>query len=248
MSEGDTSSIDANKEQIRTAFEPDVNTHLSDDVDKIQPDLVTQYICNVGFGGTVAGTKESPGTLKAASDPRIIAFDVVQKFPLDDCNESSENIFICCKPTDKNTNIKNYKRNEGHPTEQSPSPGSLDAVLSCWETGPQFSYYGCNLGAFDPTPWQRGSLTIPDREHDLIVQQQCYAPRIHNKVLTPDPLNIPQVQMREEDLEKVIEVSDGDNGRITTVFHNQFWRICMRTENVRVEARGKQRRRGDEMR
>ncbi|KAJ3906094.1 hypothetical protein F5879DRAFT_920966 [Lentinula edodes] len=125
----------------------------------------------------------------------------------EECNESSENIFICCKPTDKNTNIKNYKWNqEGHPTQQSPSPGSLDAVLSCWETGPQFSYYGCNLGAFDPTPCQRGSLTIPDREHDLIVHQQCYAPRIHNKVLTPDPLNIPQVQMREaEDLEKVTD-------------------------------------------
>ncbi|KAJ3885931.1 hypothetical protein GG344DRAFT_70099 [Lentinula edodes] len=208
----------------------------------VQHNAVTQYICNVGFGsagksdkqgdyptpqGPVARTKESLGTLKPTSDVQTI-FDMIRRFPLDDCNESSEDGSIRWETTDKNTKTEYYKQNEeGHSNQQPPSPRSSDAVLSCWETCPQFSYHECNLGTFGPAPCQRGSSTIPDREHDLIVHQQCYAPRMNHKVLTPDPLNIPQVQMREvEDLEK-----------------NQFLRICMRMENVQVppvEAQGKQ--------
>ncbi|KAJ3861817.1 hypothetical protein EV359DRAFT_66146 [Lentinula novae-zelandiae] len=193
----------------------------------VQHDAVMQYICNVGFGGTgksnkqedyptpqgpVARTKESLGTLKPRSDVQTI-FDMIRRFPLDDCDESSEDGFIHWETIDKNTNTEYYMQSQGgYPTQQPPSPGSLDAVLSCWETCPHFSYHGCNLGTFGPIPCQRGSSTIPDREHDLIVHQQCYAspienscyaPRMNHKVLTPDPLNIPQVQMREvEDLEK----------------------------------------------
>ncbi|KAJ3927363.1 MAG: hypothetical protein NXY57DRAFT_978470 [Lentinula lateritia] len=195
-------------------------------------DAVTLYICNVGFGGAGKGdrwghyhtprgpaarTKESPGTLKAASDVRTTAFDVVQKFPLD-CNKSSEDVFIRGKTTDKKTTNENYTKGQVGCHPQSPSPSSRDAPLSCWETGPHFSYHGCNLGVFSPTPCQRGSLSIPDREHDPIVhhhvgqcyarriQNNCWAPRMHNKVLTPDPLVTPQVQMREvEDLEKVTD-------------------------------------------
>ncbi|KAJ3811485.1 hypothetical protein F5876DRAFT_75788 [Lentinula aff. lateritia] len=163
----------------------------------------------------VARTKDSPGTLKAASDVRTIAFDIVQKCSLDDYNESSEYSFIRCKTTDKNTISEDYTQGqEGH-HPQSPSPSSGDAVLSCWETGAQFSYHGCDLGVFGPTPCQRGFLTIPDREHDPIVhhfgqriQNHCYAPLIRNKVLTPDPLDIPQIQLRGvEDLEEVTDRS-----------------------------------------
>ncbi|KAJ4498247.1 hypothetical protein C8R41DRAFT_901199, partial [Lentinula lateritia] len=192
----------------------------------VQHDAVMQYICNVGFGGTgksdkqedyptpqgpVARTKESLGTLKPRLDVQTI-FDMIRRFPLDDCDESSEDGFIRSKTTDKNMTNENYTKGQESQYPQSPSPSSGDAVLSCWETGPQFSHHGCDLEVFGPTPCQRGSSTIPDREHDLIVHQQCYAspienscyaPRMNHKVLTPDPLNIPQVQMREvEDLEK----------------------------------------------
>ncbi|KAJ3803457.1 hypothetical protein F5876DRAFT_71406, partial [Lentinula aff. lateritia] len=123
----------------------------------VQLDAVTLYICNVGFGGAGKGdrwghyhtprgpaarTKESPGTLKAASDVRTTAFDVVQKFPLNNFNESSEDVFIRGKTTDKITKNEDYTQGqEGH-HPQSPSPSSGDAVLSCWETGSQFSYHG----------------------------------------------------------------------------------------------------------
>ncbi|KAJ3885965.1 hypothetical protein GG344DRAFT_82163 [Lentinula edodes] len=191
----------------------------------VQLDAVTRYICNVGFGGTGKGdrrghyptprgpvtrTKESPGTLKAASD-------MAWKFQLDD--RDCEDVFIRSKTTDKKINNENYtKGQEGH-HPQFPSLSSGDAVLSCWETGPQFSYHRCDVRAFSPTPYQGGSLTIPDREHDAVVRQHdfgqgyaaqriqnsCYAPRVCNKVLTPDLLDIPQVQVREvEDLEKVM--------------------------------------------
>ncbi|KAJ3861045.1 hypothetical protein EV359DRAFT_84712 [Lentinula novae-zelandiae] len=187
----------------------------------VQLDAVTRYICNVGFGGAGKGdrwgryptphgpvvrTKKSPGTWKAASN-------MARKFQLDDCD--CEDIFICRNSTNKNITNENYTKGQESQYPQSPSPSSGDAVLSCWETGPQFSHHGCDLEVFGPTPYHRGSSTIPDREHDLIVHQQCYpspiqnscyAPRMHNKVLTPDPSNIPQVRMREvEDLEKVTD-------------------------------------------
>ncbi|KAH7875287.1 uncharacterized protein C8R40DRAFT_1069728 [Lentinula edodes] len=190
----------------------------------VQLDAVTRYICNVGFGGagkgdrhghyptphgTVARTKESPGTFNAASN-------MARKFQLDDGD--CKDIFIRCKTTDKNITNENYTKGQESQYPQSPSPSSGDVVLSCWETGPQFSYHGRNLGAFSPIPCQRGSSTIPDRENDPVVRQHvgqcytrqiqnsCYAPRMHNKVLTLDPLNVPQVQMRKvEDLEKVTD-------------------------------------------
>ncbi|KAJ3858467.1 hypothetical protein EV359DRAFT_68993, partial [Lentinula novae-zelandiae] len=98
-----------------------------------------------------------------------------------------------------------------HP--QSPIPSSGDTVLSCWETGSQFSYHGSDLGAFGPTPYQRGSLTIPDHEHDAFVRQhdfeQCYvAQRIGNSCYAP------RVEVREvEDVEKVMV----RNGLVTGV-------------------------------
>ncbi|KAJ3877740.1 hypothetical protein F5051DRAFT_452829 [Lentinula edodes] len=190
----------------------------------VQLDAVTQYICNVGFGGTGKGdrrghyptpggpvtrTKESPGTFNAASN-------MARKLQLDDCD--CKDVFIHSKTTDKNIVNENYTKGQESQYPQSPSPSSGDVVLSCWETGPQFSYHGRNLGAFGPIPCQRGSSTIPDRENDPVVHQHvgrcynlriqnsCYAPRIHNKVLTPDPLNVPQVQMgKVEDLEKVTD-------------------------------------------
>ncbi|KAJ3858181.1 hypothetical protein EV359DRAFT_88128 [Lentinula novae-zelandiae] len=190
---------------------------LQDNFENVRHDAVAQRL--VGFAdtdkggewehyptprGLVARTKESPSTLEAALDVRTIALDVVRKFPLNDCDEFFEDIFIHSKTMDKNIHNEDYMQApEGH----HPSPSSGDAVLSCWKTGPQFSYHGCDLRVFSPIPCQRGSLTIPNRKHDPIVHQhvwQCYAPRINSKVLMPDPLNIPQVQIEEvEDLEKV---------------------------------------------
>ncbi|KAJ3877738.1 hypothetical protein F5051DRAFT_490649 [Lentinula edodes] len=191
----------------------------------VQLDAVTQYICNVGFGGTGKGdrrghyptprgpvtrTKESPGTFNAASN-------MAWKFQLDECN--CKDVFIHSKTTDKKTINVNYTKGQEDHHPQSPTPGSGVTVLSCWETGSQFSYHRCDVRAFSPTPYQGGSLTIPDREHDAVVRQHdfgqcyaaqrirssCYAPRVRNKVLTPDLLDIPQVQAREvEDLEKVM--------------------------------------------
>ncbi|KAJ3928937.1 MAG: hypothetical protein NXY57DRAFT_1063508 [Lentinula lateritia] len=190
----------------------------------VQLDAVTRYICNVGFGGAgkgdrrghyptphgpVARTKESPGTLKAASN-------MAWKFQLDD--RDCEDVFIRSNSTDKNIRNENYTKGQEGQHPQSLSPSSGDTVLSCWEPGPQFSYHGCDLEVFGPTPYHRGSSTIPDRENDPVVHQHvgrcytrriqnsCYAPRMHNKVLTPDPLNVTQVQMRKvEDLEKVTD-------------------------------------------
>ncbi|KAJ4500482.1 hypothetical protein C8R41DRAFT_863081 [Lentinula lateritia] len=188
---------------------------LQDNYEDVRHDAVTQcLVADTGKDqewehyptprGPVARTKDSSSTSKAALDVRTVAFDVVRKFPINDCDKSSEDSFICCKTTDKNRNTEDYMQApEGH----HPSPSSGDTVLSCWKTGRQVSYHGCDLRVFSPIPCQRGSLTIPNRKHDPIVHQhvwQCYAPRLHSKVLMPDPLNIPQVQMKEvEDLEKV---------------------------------------------
>ncbi|KAJ3847636.1 hypothetical protein EV368DRAFT_68943 [Lentinula lateritia] len=162
---------------------------LDPEFKNVQIDAVVRYICNVGF----------------------------PNFQLDD--EACEDIFIRSETTDKNITNENYTKGRAGHHPQSPSPSSGDTHLSCWETGPQSSYHGCNLRAFSPIPCQsqRGSTMIPDREHDAVVRQRfgqfcaqriqnnCFAPRIYNKVLTPDPLDIPQVRMREvEDLEKVM--------------------------------------------
>ncbi|KAH7875286.1 uncharacterized protein C8R40DRAFT_1265375 [Lentinula edodes] len=114
----------------------------------VQLDAVTRYICNVGFGGagkgdrhghyptphgTVARTKESPGTFNAASN-------MARKFQLDDGD--CKDIFIRCKTTDKNVINVNYTKGQEDHHPQSPYPSSGDAVLSFWETGPRFSYHG----------------------------------------------------------------------------------------------------------
>ncbi|KAJ3814119.1 hypothetical protein F5876DRAFT_62553 [Lentinula aff. lateritia] len=149
----------------------------------------------------------------------LTSFDLIASTPPPTVllNESSEHVFIRAKTPDKNIKNQNYTKGQEGRHPLSPSPGSGDAVLSCWETGSQFSYHGCDLGAFGPIPCQsqRRSTMIPDREHDAVVRQRfgqfcaqriqnnCFAPRMHNKVLMPDPLVTPQVQMREvEDLEK----------------------------------------------
>ncbi|KAJ4500479.1 hypothetical protein C8R41DRAFT_425257 [Lentinula lateritia] len=83
---------------------------LQDNFENVRHDAVAQRL--VGFAdtdkggewehyptprGLVARTKESPSTLEAALDVRTIAFDVVRKFPLNDCDEFSEDIFIHSK-------------------------------------------------------------------------------------------------------------------------------------------------------
>ncbi|KAJ3861044.1 hypothetical protein EV359DRAFT_66807 [Lentinula novae-zelandiae] len=161
----------------------------------VQLDAVTRYICNVGF----------------------------PNFQLDDPDQSSEDVFVRCETMDKNRINKNYMKGQEDHHPQSPTPSSGDAVLSCWETGSQFSYHRCDMGAFSPTPYQGDSLTIPDREHDAVVRQHdfgqgyaaqrirnsCYALRMRNKVLMPDLLDIPHVKVREvEDVEKDM-VRDG---------------------------------------
>ncbi|KAJ3877751.1 hypothetical protein F5051DRAFT_428735 [Lentinula edodes] len=160
---------------------------------EIHLDTVGRYICNVGF----------------------------PTFQLDDPDQSSEDVFIRCETMDKKRINVNYTKGQEDHHPQSPYPSSGDTVLSCWEAGSQFSYHGCNLEAFGPISCQRcqrGSLTIPDREQDAVVRQHvgqcyaaqrirnsCYAPRVGNKVLTPDLLDIPQVKVKEvEDLEKVM--------------------------------------------
>ncbi|KAJ4468937.1 hypothetical protein C8R41DRAFT_984589 [Lentinula lateritia] len=160
----------------------------------VQLDAVTRYICNVGFGGAgkgdrrghyptphgpVARTKESPGTLKAASN-------MAWKFQLDD--RDCEDVFIRSNSTDKNIRNENYTKGQEGQHPQSLSPSSGDTVLSCWEPGPQFSYHGCDLEVFGPTPYHRGSSTIPDRENDPVVHQhvgRCYTRRIQNSCYAP---------------------------------------------------------------
>ncbi|KAJ3891088.1 hypothetical protein GG344DRAFT_77291 [Lentinula edodes] len=154
---------------------------------EVHLDTVGRYICNVGF----------------------------PTFQLDDPDQSSEDVFIRCETTDKNIIKVNYTKGQEDHHPQSPYPSSGDTVLSCWEAGSQFSYHGCNLEAFSPISCQRcqrGSLTIPDREQDAVVRQHvgqcyaaqpirnsCYAPRVGNKVLTPDLLDIPQVKEYQQD-------------------------------------------------
>ncbi|KAJ3934913.1 MAG: hypothetical protein NXY57DRAFT_1036504 [Lentinula lateritia] len=150
-------------------------------IEELHLDAVVRYICNVGF----------------------------PTFQPDDPDQSSEDVFIRCKTTDKNKINENYTKGQEDHHPQSPTPGSGDAVLSCWETGSQFSHHGCDLGAFGSTPYQGGSLTIPNHEHDPIVHQhdfgQCYtAQRIRNSCYAP------RVKVREvEDLEKVMDVDEG---------------------------------------
>ncbi|KAJ3928935.1 MAG: hypothetical protein NXY57DRAFT_1063507 [Lentinula lateritia] len=148
----------------------------------VQLDAVTRYFCNVGF----------------------------PNFQLDDPDESSEDVFVRCVTTDKNTKNKNYTQGQEDHHPQSPTPSSGDAILSCWESGSQFSYHGCDLEEFGPIPCQRcqrGSLTIPN-------------------LLMPDLLDIPNVKVREvEDVEKDM-VRDG---LVTGVPAGSFLGIWMRT-------------------
>ncbi|KAJ3859417.1 hypothetical protein EV359DRAFT_86430 [Lentinula novae-zelandiae] len=105
----------ANQQVLRRKFED------------VQLDAVTLYICNVGFGGAGKGDrwghyhtlrgpaarpKESPGNLKAASDVRTTTFDVVRKFPLNNFNKSSKDVFIRGKTTDKNITNENYTKGQ----------------------------------------------------------------------------------------------------------------------------------------
>ncbi|KAJ3850197.1 hypothetical protein EV368DRAFT_66814 [Lentinula lateritia] len=136
---------------------------------------------------------------------------MARNFQLDDPDESSKDVFIRCNSTDKNVKNEDYMKGQESHHPQSPTPSSGDAVLSCWETGSQFSYHRCDLEVFGPISCQRcqrGSLTVPNREHDPVVRQHdfgqcyaaqrirnsCYAPRVGNKILMPDLLDIPQVK------------------------------------------------------
>ncbi|KAJ3906741.1 hypothetical protein F5879DRAFT_944807, partial [Lentinula edodes] len=89
---------------------------LQDNYEDVRHDAVTQ--CLVADTGKeqewehcptprspVARTKDSSSTSKAALDVRIIAFDVARKFPIDDCDKSCEDSFICCETTVSITNI-----------------------------------------------------------------------------------------------------------------------------------------------
>ncbi|KAF8829018.1 hypothetical protein HHX47_DHR3000431 [Lentinula edodes] len=156
------------------------------------------------FNNLVARMRESPGTLNVASDLQTIACDMA-RFALDECDESFENVFVHCETMDKNKIIEYYKQGqEGHP-QQYLYP---DVALSCWGTGPQFSYHACDPSTVGLTHFQGGSLAIPHREHDPIVHQRSrqhhaswFVNDIPSKVLTPERPNSPQVRFRKvEDL------------------------------------------------
>ncbi|KAJ3857485.1 hypothetical protein EV368DRAFT_60833 [Lentinula lateritia] len=104
---------------------------------------------------------ESPVTSKAASDLGTVARDVAM-FALDHDSRSLEHVFVRCDTTDENKhNVYYMNGQEGHPAPQSPSPGCRDVVLSCWKTGPQFSFHGFNLQAVDSIWCEGGSSMIP---------------------------------------------------------------------------------------
>ncbi|KAJ4477756.1 hypothetical protein C8J55DRAFT_489746 [Lentinula edodes] len=190
-------------------------------------DAVARFICDIEYADTdregrlgwekhptshdLIAETESPVTSKAESDLRTVARDVAM-FALDGSDESSEKVFVCCETMDKNINKEYYMQcQEGHPTPQSPSPGCWDDVLSCWKTGPQFSFHAFNLQAVNSAWCEGGSSMIPLREHDPIVHQCVLwtnAPwiigEIPSEILAPKPINSTQVRMKEvEDLEKV---------------------------------------------
>ncbi|KAH7874535.1 uncharacterized protein C8R40DRAFT_1069921 [Lentinula edodes] len=148
------------------------------------------------FNNLVARMRESPGTLNAASDLQTIACDMA-RFALDECDESFENVFVHCETMDKNTTIKYYMQGQGGHPQQYLYP---DIALSCWGTGTEFSYHMCDRSTVDLAHFQCGSLAIPHRKHDPIVNQrsrQHYASwtvnDIPNKVSTPERTDSPQV-------------------------------------------------------
>ncbi|KAJ4468925.1 hypothetical protein C8R41DRAFT_925294 [Lentinula lateritia] len=156
------------------------------------------------FNGLVARMRESLDTLKAASDLQTIACDMA-RFALDECDESFENVFVHCETMDKNTTIKYYMQGQGGHPQQYLYP---DIALSCWGTGTEFSYHMCNRSTVDLAHFQGGSLAIPHRKHDPIVNQrsrQQYASWVVNdipsRVSTPEWTDSPQVRFRKlEDL------------------------------------------------
>ncbi|KAJ3886051.1 hypothetical protein GG344DRAFT_82078 [Lentinula edodes] len=148
------------------------------------------------FNNLVARMRESPGTSNTASDLQTIACDMA-RFALDECDESFENVFVHCETMDKNKTSEYYTQGQEEHLQQYLY---MDAALSCWETGPQFSYHTCDPSTVGLTHFQGGSLAIPHREHDPIVHQrsrQHYASwtvnDIPNKVSTPERPNSPQV-------------------------------------------------------
>ncbi|KAJ3811483.1 hypothetical protein F5876DRAFT_75786 [Lentinula aff. lateritia] len=150
------------------------------------------------FNGRVARMRESLDILKAASDLQTIACDIA-RFALHECDESFKDVFVHCETMDKNKTTEYYMQG-GHP-QQNLYP---DVALSCWGTGPQFSYHTCDRSTVGLTHFQGGSLAIPHRKHDPIVYQhprQCYASwfinDIPSKVLMPELTNTPQVQLRK---------------------------------------------------
>ncbi|KAJ3861830.1 hypothetical protein EV359DRAFT_83949 [Lentinula novae-zelandiae] len=187
---------------------------LQDNFEDVRHDASTQ--CLVGsadttksrekehyptFNDLVTRMRESRDTLKAASDLQTIACDIA-RFALDECDESFKDVFVHCETMDKNKNIEYYTQDQGGHPQQYP-----DVALSCWGTGPQFSYHACDPSTIGLTHFQGGSLAIPHREHDPIVHQRSrqryasFVDEIPSKVSTPERTDSPQVRFRKfEDL------------------------------------------------
>ncbi|KAJ4485557.1 hypothetical protein J3R30DRAFT_3401340 [Lentinula aciculospora] len=153
------------------------------------------------------GRGESRGTSNTTADLRTVAREMAN-FVLDNDDE----ILVHCDTMDKNRNIEYYTQGQkDHPTQQSPSFGDSDGILSCWKTGPVFSFFCCDLQVVQPTNWEGGSSRIPNREHDEIVSvrtSQRHAEWLIDngsvKILAPKPERSSKVRLKEvRELEKI---------------------------------------------
>ncbi|KAJ4485574.1 hypothetical protein J3R30DRAFT_3816089 [Lentinula aciculospora] len=128
--------------------------------------------------------------------------------------DDDDGISVHCDMMDKNKNIENYTQGqEDHPTQQSPSFGDSDGILSCWKTGPKFSFFGCDLQVVQPTNWEGGSSRIPNREDDEIVSARVQQHHVQWPVgnplipiLAPKPERSSKVRLEEvRELAKIAE-------------------------------------------
>ncbi|KAJ4485541.1 hypothetical protein J3R30DRAFT_3696916 [Lentinula aciculospora] len=157
------------------------------------------------------GRGASRNTSNVTSDLRTIARKTAE-FVLD--SDDDKEILVHCNMMDKNQTIENYTQGqEDHPTQQFPSFGDSDAILSCWKTGPEFSFFCCDLQVVQPTNWEGGSSRIPNREHDEIVSARVQQHHVQWPVgnplipiLAPKPARCKQIKLKEvRELEKIAE-------------------------------------------